>query len=255
MAIRSLEDTRKSFLDAGLAEVKERGVGTAVDHIRLADVAQRIGLTPPAAYRIWGGGRAEGEGGQDRFRKDLARYCIEHIGRGVPGSVVTAAMALIDAGATLPELIRICVKLDFDELSRNPGEIAVLMGLLAAAGRDETLAAAAKQTYNEIHAEFAALYDVLLNHYDREMVPPLTSTDMAAVLESLSNGVLLQHSVNPDVIDRSLGDQSGDEQPLARWSLYALAVEGIVERFTRPRASAKPRSPVKAETRNVDGTP
>ena len=100
---------------AVLEATSSAGNGTAVDHIRLADVAQRVGLTVPAAYRIWGGGRAKGEGAQDRFRKGLARYCIEHIGREVPDSVVSAGMALIDADTPLPGVIRICVKLDFDD--------------------------------------------------------------------------------------------------------------------------------------------
>ena len=240
MPTRSLEETREWFLAAGLELIREQGLGTAVDHIRLADIADRIGLTAPAAYRIWGGGRtAQGEGGQDRFRRDLAVYCMEHIARAVPGSVVTAAMALVDAGTPLSELIRVCAKLDFDELVRDPGEISVLLGLLAAASCDDILAAAAKQAYDEIHAEFANLYDVLLDHFGLEMIRPLTSVDLAVVLQSLSDGMLLQYGIHPDVVDRPLDDESLDEQSLARSSLFSLAVEGIVDRFTRPRVSVE----------------
>lgn len=74
-----------------------------------------------------------------------------------------------------------------------------------------------------------ALYADTLQAYGREMVPPLTVAHLGAMLWAAFDGVALNLSSSP-----ALADEVELEGSEGVWTSYALMVDAIVARVTRP---------------------
>ncbi len=234
MASNSLDMTRKRFLDAGLDELRERGLRIGVEHIRLADVAERVGLTPAAAYKVWGGKDNAGEGGQGRFRRDLARHAVENLSRGATTTASTASIALMEAGNSLHELTRVASKLDFDEMVAEEATPAVLLGLYAAASRADGLRDSAQRAYDEMSDASEAVFGQVLEHYELRVKPPLTLHDLAVALHAVIDGFVVHHGFEPEVATKSVVTSLRDDEPEREWTLFAFVVATTVDAFTEP---------------------
>lgn len=231
---RDKAETRELLLETGYQMLLERGLDVGWG-VRLAEVTERVGLTTGAAYQIWSGSRTKsGAGGQDRFHRDLALYAM---GRLVSETSVNNAgrlESLTERGHSLDELIRIVGSSDIAELLAPEAGYAISLGLFASAARDPELAGVARNGYQALSDRYAVLADKLLAVSGREVVPPYSVGDLAALMVALGEGLTIRSLVDPDALAPAL-DPPHDAAPDATgpWHLYAVGLRAIVTSMTR----------------------
>ena len=126
---------RQRYLDAGVELLRIQGPGIVASDIRIADVAERVGVSPAAVYKLW-----SEQGGQEQFRHDLARHAYRTIPRNqITGEVARAAELAIDLDSSFAELVRVCADTDLRSLTSTPDSMAVLYALYSAAYHDQSL--------------------------------------------------------------------------------------------------------------------
>lgn len=232
MAKRTAADTRRELINAGLQMLFERGAAVGVQHIRLQDVLRKVGLTTGAAYRIWAD--------QTDYQRDLAVAAVR-LRISAPSAEATALVdQLIAAGVTADELIRVVAAGQMELLERFRARppapeaevfVTVLTLRMTAAAWPE-LAAASAQRHRESVAEFAELYQRVLDDMGYRMRTPYTVRDFAEAMTALTEGFAVRAAEGLDLPFVDIADT--DEGPSGTWSLYGLAMRALVTEFTVP---------------------
>lgn len=232
MARRTSEDTRKLILDAALQLLLERGASAGVQHIRLQEVLRSVGLTTGAAYRIWTD--------QTDFHRDLALAMMQLRIEPPTSSAEAAVRATLAGGGTLDEVIRV-VALDHveyashfhrDPESRDSHAFITALSLRTAAGAWPELREAAADRHNESIDGFTAFYTRLMAHFGYRMRSPLTVRDFAEAMAALGEGFAVRAAEALDHPMIRIGE--GEEMPAGEWTLFGLAVRGLIESFMLP---------------------
>jgi len=221
---------KQRYLDAGVELLRIQGPGIVASDIRIADVAERVGVSPAAVYKLW-----SEQGGQEQFRRDLARHAYRTIPRNqITGEVARAAELAIDLDSSFAELVRVCADTDLRSLTGTPDSMAVLYALYAAAYHDESLVDDARESLFANIDQFVPLYDAVLEHFGMRIRAGWTSYDLGLALEALADGFVMRHLLDPDGALRSAELTIGAGEPTRQWSLFAFAVYGIVANFVEP---------------------
>lgn len=229
MPRRTGEETRALLLQVGLDMLFERGAAAGVQHIRLQEVLRRAGLTTGAAYRLWAD--------QTEYQADLAVAMID-LRFADPIANASAAVApLISEGAPIDEVIRVAAEthaLDAERKKDGQGgrdsrAFLLALALRAAAGTSPVLREASRDRHEESIAGFNRLYQRLMDAYGYRMKTPYTIRDFTEAMAALGEGFAihaLQGIEHPRI---EVG--ADDEGPAGRWSLFGLAVRGLVREF------------------------
>lgn len=242
MARRTGEQTRALLLRIGLEMLLERGVAAGVQHIRLQEVLRRAGLTTGAAYRLWGD--------QTDYQRDLAVAMVRLRFTDPVESADAAVERLIADGVDIDEVIRAAAETHaIDAEKRQDGRggrdaQAFLLALaLRAAGGSAELRAASRERHEESIAGFVAFYGQLMTAYGYRMKTPYTIRDFAEAMAALGEGFAI-HALE-GIEHPRLDVTQQDEAPTGRWSLFGLAVRGLVNEFMM-REPTRPHEPTEA---------
>ncbi|WP_207205397.1 hypothetical protein [Microbacterium protaetiae] len=238
MARRTADQTRRLILDAALQLLLERGASAGVQHIRLQEVLRAVGLTSGAAYRIWAD--------QDEFHRDLA---VETMGLrfDVPTASATAAVdEALAGGGGLDDVVRAgardhveyAAQFHLRPQSRDAHVFVTALALRTAAGAWPELRAAAAARHEESIDAFSQFYAEMLERFGRRMRTPFTIRDLAEALAALGEGFAVRAAEGLEHPVVVVGDD--DESYPGEWTLFGIAIRGLVDTFTIGDEEAAP---------------
>ncbi len=237
MTRRTAEQTRRLILDAALQLLLERGVAAGVQHIRLQEVLRGVGLTTGAAYRIWAD--------QDDFHRDLAVEMMRLRFAPPTGSASAAVEDIVAGGGTMDDVIRAATldhvtyasQFHLDPDSRDSHAFITALALRTAAGAWPELRAASAARHEESIDDFSRFYAALLGHYGHRMRRPFTVRDFAEAMAALGEGFAVRAAEGLDHPELDIAED--DESYPGHWTLFGIAVRGLVDAFTVPDAGTR----------------
>ncbi len=221
MPRRTKDQRRDDYLDVGAELVAETALaggadpGLALAHVKLADVAERAGVTKGALYHLWPS--------QEAFWKDLLHHLLGEqrlFGANAIAAVAERFTPIEDGRAAL----RSFGNLLFDATRDDPTfftRIALFSYL-----HDETVRAALDTEFRDsIHLVLPQV-EAALEQMGRRMRDGVTVWDFAVSVGALLEGLCLQYRIDPSrTPDLDLDDG-------ARWSLFAAGADGLLLAFT-----------------------
>jgi len=236
MSRRTKDERKDDYLDIGAALVAESSLGgadagLALAHVKIADVAERAGVTKGALYHIWDS--------QEAYWRDLLQHLMDGNRLFGASQVEDIADRLAAASITRPTLREYANAL-FDSMSQDPAFFARIS--LFSYLHDEAVRA-------NLDAEFVATLDSIapalesaLGDMHRRMRDGSTITDFAVAVAALLEGLCLQYRISPErTPDVPL---RGD----ARWTLFAASAEALLYAYTEPTDAAS----FEADAKGVD---
>ena len=232
MSRRTKDERKDDYLDIGAALVAESSLaggtdaGLALAHVKIADVAERAGVTKGALYHIWDS--------QEAYWRDLLQHLMD-------GNRLFGADQLDDIGARLSAAsatkptLRDYANALFDSMSQDPAFFARIS--LFSYLHDEAVRA-------NLDAEFVATIDRIapalesaLVEMQRRIRDGSTIMDFAVAVAALLEGLCLQYRISPErTPDVPLGGE-------ARWSLFAASAEALLYAYTVPVAEEPADAP------------
>lgn len=237
MTRRDKEATRQLLLEAGFDLMLERGINPGWG-VRVSEVTERVGLTTGAAYQIWNGSRTvHGAGGQDLFHQDLALYALGRIVADAAVAHGERAWDLASTGASLDRIMQQFGATEWDALS-EPALFAAYIAMLASAPSNPELRQASHDAYQASTTNLVEAYSRILDHYDREMVPPHTLEQLIVSVIALADGLCLRALAQPEAVADDLApppDVADDATD--PWHLLSVGSRTLVTAMTRPRSS------------------
>lgn len=247
------DEMRRRIIEAGLAELQERGLRPGVGHIRLTEVTERAEVSLAIAYRIWGGSRTrDGLGGQDRFHRDLVAEAFRTLLTDYPAAFGGEAAQLLTVDAPIEELIRVTAATLYETLSGDGTNVGIVLGLYGATLNDPELSAVATTAHEQAIDDFTGIVGWILDRYGREMADGLSVRDLVVAVTALAAGFLVRHRVEPGIALRPVPGP-GSPPPRSEWTLFGLCIWALVDRFTRP--AARPAEPVTRAARPRSAVP
>lgn len=221
MTRRSKEQRRTDYLDLGAALVAESAVagdsdpGLALAHVKLADVADRAGVTKGALYHIWPS--------QEVFWHDLLVHLMESNQLFGADQLAAIGTDLAQAIGTDPTL-RDYGNALFDSLSTDPSFYAriSLFSYLDA----EFVRAELDRSFRDSVERVLPALEHSLAAMGRRVVQGASLWDVAVAVAALLDGLCLQYRISPE---------RTPELPLAdgaRWTLFAAAADALLMGYT-----------------------
>lgn len=226
MPRRTAEETRALLLKVGLSMLLERGASAGIHHIKLQEVLRATGLTTGAAYRIWSD--------QTEYQRDLA-VAMMKLRFSPPVHAAEAAIGALDEPPTsLDDVIRVAAESHAPAhapQSTPADSRAFLIALCLRAGADTwpELRDAAQARHAESIEEFTRFYGQLMTQFGYRMRTPYTIVDFAEAMAALGEGFSLRSIeglTHPQIVI-----DEGDEGPQGTWTLFGIAVRGLVREF------------------------
>jgi AcrR family transcriptional regulator len=221
MTRRSKDQRRTDYLDIGAALVAESaGVsdpGLALAHVKLADVADRAGVTKGALYHIWPS--------QEAFWRDLLSHLIENNELFGADELTEIGEELAAASGTTPTL-RDYGNALFDSLSSDPAFFARVS--LFSYLDDDTVRAELDRSFRASVERVLPMLETSIAVMGRRLVPGATLWDFSVAIAALLEGLCLQFRISPE---------RTPDIPLpegARWSLFSAAAEALLVGYTEP---------------------
>jgi AcrR family transcriptional regulator len=226
MPRRTAEQTRELLLKVGLSMLLERGASAGIHHIKLQEVLRRTGLTTGAAYRIWTD--------QTDFQRDLA-VAMMKLRFSAPARAAQSAIESMDEPpATLDDVIRVAAESHIpqstpEQVSADARAFLIALCLRAGADTWPELREAAQQRHAESIEEFARFYADLMGQFGYRMRTPYSVVDFTEAMAALGEGFSLRSVEGLTHPQFSIGD--ADEGPTGTWTLFGIAVRGLVREF------------------------
>lgn len=221
MTRRSKEQRRTDYLDIGAALVAESaGVsdpGLALAHVKLADVADRAGVTKGALYHIWPS--------QESFWHDLLAHLMKN-NQLFGADQLEAVGDDLAAASGAPPTLREYSNALFDSLSSDPSFFARVS--LFSYLDDDAVRAELDRSFRASVERVLPMLDASIAAMGRRLVSGATLWDFAVAIAALLEGLCLQFSISPErTPDIALPDG-------ARWSLFSAAAEALLMGYTEP---------------------
>ena len=234
MVTKTAESIHVKYLEIGLELVGESLVesvpnaGLALAHVKLADVANRAGVTKGALYHLWKS--------QEDFWDDLLDYLVStHALFGM-----TELTGVLDGltGEDSAELsLREFVNVLFDTLSVS-SVFLTRISLFSYLGNEEVHASFVAEFAGTL-AFIEPILESTLAQSGRALIEPHTFTELTVALAALLEGLCLQHQIAPertaDIVSTEQAAASGSQ----RISLYAAAAESLIYGYTKSTSGRK----------------
>lgn len=223
MARPTAEDRRRDYLAIGAEIVttysaEESRVATvdALANVKVAEVADRAGVTKGAVYHVWPS--------QEDYRKDLLQRLLE---QNRQAGVRELLELLAD-----PELLENDPRgmlhqfadFVFDALRDDPAFFARFSFFIYAANPD--VAALLASGVDTVVDDFGPLLEVYLSLVGRRMREPYTMKMMVISINSLFQGLCLRYRTSPDLVQRRVGPEA--------LGMYAHGLESLIQHFSEP---------------------
>lgn len=224
----SAQERRLEYLEIGAAIVaefddraaSERSV-EALANVKLADVADRAGVTKGALYHVWSG--------QEEYREDLLRRLFDH---SQQAGVRELTSLLSDPGiASDPRAgLRKVADYVFQQLKDDRAFFARFSFFLYARNPrvNELLVSGDAAVADEMDP-FVTVY---LDQIGRRIREPFTTRQLLVSMHSYFQGLCLRYRTSPDLVDKpALDDPDGP-------SMYAFGLEALLHHFSEPAPRA-----------------
>lgn len=223
MARPTAEDRRRDYLAIGAEIVttysaEESRVATvdALANVKVAEVADRAGVTKGAVYHVWPS--------QEDYRKDLLQRLLE---QNRQAGVRELLELLAD-----PELLENDPRgilhqfadFVFDALRDDPAFFARFSFFIYAANPD--VAALLASGVDTVVDDFGPLLEVYLSLVGRRMRDPYTMKMLVISINSLFQGLCLRYRTSPDLVQRRVGPEA--------LGMYAHGLESLIQHFSEP---------------------
>ncbi len=227
MSRRTKDERRDDYLDIGAALVAESALsggadaGLALSHVKLADVADRAGVTKGALYHIWPS--------QEAFWRDLLQHLIDTNRLFGAEQLATIRKEVELSSETDPPLQRYGNAL-FDSLASDPTFFARIS--LFSYLQDDAVRTSLDEDFRS-SIEFALpVLEQAITSMGRAVADQDALWALAVSLSAVLEGLSLQRHIDPArTPDVPIGDD-GD-----RWSLFAVAAEALLLSYTHPVAA------------------
>lgn len=222
-------DREAFYIRTGLDLLKEinpsiAAVGAidALGNVRIADVAQRVGVSKGSIYHIWPS--------QELFRLDV----LKHVLTTWSDFSAMAIAALMDRskaeGWTPEELLRNASDLAFDACKADPTFLARFSFALHVANPE--VASAFRDGNFKVNQQFSALLDKVLTDQGRQLRAPIDLSILSSYVEAALYGLVLLNGTSPDLVDghRMHLDEGTPKPP----SYLAEMIAGLCEYLSEP---------------------
>jgi AcrR family transcriptional regulator len=218
------EDRRRDYLDIGAeivtkfsAEDSAAATVDALANVKVADVADRAGVTKGAVYHVWPS--------QEAYRKDLLARLLEH-NRQSGVREMSALLQDVDLinGDPRTVLLRHADYV-FDALKDDPAFFARFSFFIYAANPE--VSALLARGDDGIIEDFGRYVEMYLDLIGRRIREPFTVALLLTSVNALFMGLCLRYRTSPELVEPS-GDAARE------YSMYAFGLEALVTHFSEP---------------------
>lgn len=217
------DDRRRDYLAIGAeivtnfsAEESRAATVDALANVKVADVADRAGVTKGAVYHVWPS--------QEEYRKDLLQRLLEQsrqAGIRELHDLISDPEVLQQDPRTI--MLRFADYV-FEALKDDPAFFARFSFFVYAANPDvaELLASGVETVLDD----FGPLVEQYLELIGRRVREPFTTELMLVSINALFQGLCLRYRTSPDLVDHPVGPEA--------LGMYAHGLESIVLHFSEP---------------------
>ncbi len=223
MARISLDERRESYLDIGCRLLEESyhsavpNAGLALSQVKLADVADRCGVTKGALYHLWGS--------QEHYWDDLLSYLVRtNTLFGVTELRAAFTEMYQEDG---PPTVRKFANAIFDSLSTSQAFVhnVSLFSYLA----DQEVHDSFVAEFEGSRALETPILEAVISETNRKLVEPHTMVELVVAMSALLQGLCLQRRLGEErVADLATQDEG-------RLTLFAAGVEALILSYTEPQ--------------------
>jgi AcrR family transcriptional regulator len=223
MARKTRDQRRIDYLDIGVEILTEAAASRpdpalAFAHVRIADVAERAGVTKGALYHLWDS--------QEDYWSDLLRFVLEEGRLAGMSDVAGATRELADTLGDVPTPVE-WANFVFDRFKDDPSFFA-RVGLFSYL-QDGDVREELDQEFRASLEQFESMVSTAVERMGRRPRPGTDLREFSAAVASLMHGFCLEHRIDP----ARTPDFEIDGE---RNSLFAVCVVGMLEAFTEPVA-------------------
>lgn len=188
----------------------------ALANVKVADIADRAGVTKGALYHVWPS--------QEEYRKDLLRRLLEQ-SRQAGVRELHEMLSDEDLLSGDPrDIMNRYADFVFDALKDDPAFFARFSFYVYAANPEVAeLLASGDDT---LIREFSPLIELYLQLLGRRIRPPFSAEVLLIAVNSLFQGLCLRYRTSPELVDRRVGPDA--------MRMYAHGLQAIVLHFSEP---------------------
>ena len=217
------EERRRAYLELGAEIVTdfsaEQAMAATVDalaNVKVADVADRAGVTKGAVYHVWPS--------QEEYRKDLLQRLLDQTHQaGIRELHELLSDPELDLGRPRELLLRYA-DFVFEALKDDPAFFARFSFFIYASNPE--VAQLLADGDDSVVSDFAPLVESYLQLVGRRVRPPFTSELMLIAINSLFQGLCLRYRTSPELVEQRVGPEGLGK--------YAHGLESIVLHFSEP---------------------
>jgi len=248
---QTADQTRARLLEAGLDQLHAEGLPPRIDHVSLERLAQVADLPRSSAYHAWQDPTDGGRTPQTVFQRELIRRLILDDGEGRRdnspmlnlGREVNERLLGLDPADRKRELVRLATNVQFRSSFDRHGFRAALA--LAAAttsvpggALDEEILGWLRQAEATYVQQLVGLFKGMADFLELEPNPDFAQYDFHEIFGTavLAIGEGLFPRVWTSDRDWILNiDGPGPNGTREPWTLYAIAIDALIDKFFIPR--------------------
>jgi AcrR family transcriptional regulator len=189
----------------------------ALANVKIADVAERAGVTKGAVYHIWES--------QEAYRRDL----LAHLVREDSESGFEAAADLLHQPGSdqwsPQDRLRVMCDAAFDRLKDNAAYAARFSFYLFAESPE--IRSLLERSDDDID-RFWIFFESYLRRTGRQLRPSFSKRGVVVIVSALFDGLILRHRTSPETTDRTI-DRDG-----VAWRTYPYGVLTLIDSFSEP---------------------
>jgi len=241
---RSQEEAREVLLDAALVLFiehfkKEKAVGAALDAVAFPEVAEQAGYRGPGMiYHLWRDEEGDRRAARNNFQHDLMQRIIDR-GTETPGVDPAAVMAMVEGGAPLDVIAHAVTTASWFELKGT--DVKLLYDMLLLFRHDAEVRAKFAPIEEQAIRQLAEIIDGLVTVRGMKFRSGLSALHLLMLIRSMADGLVALSELCPDIVDVDHVDRRGiddDSTVEGSWSLYSIAVDGLIRGFLEPAEPA-----------------
>jgi AcrR family transcriptional regulator len=221
------EDRRLDYLGIGAEIVKGFGPSApmaALANVKVADVADRAGVTKGAVYHIWPS--------QEAYRRDLLGHMIRlDAAEGYDLATDLLRHRFADQSSA-EDRLRVLCDSAFDRIKDNSVFTSRFSFYLFA--ETPEINALLRRTDDDVE-QFWTFFDSYLTAVGRRLRPEFTRRTVFVIVSAYFDGLVIRHQTSPDAVEKTV-DRDG-----VPWRLYAYGTLLLLERFSEPVDDDTPR--------------